>query len=325
MNFEKTDNDQSNSPEPENDIEKIRNGSNFRCLKSWIKVGVAAVGIYVASSWDDIKDIYNEKFQIESYSEDNRAEIDSYKREIREKLPSEAEKVILIIKHAEELSSHTESESDGGGLEILFDDNIQSDTDLDNLLSRLFSDKNGVYPKKWVRGQVSKITFLSNSKIDDKVVTDADAGHNHLDTKSTIRIYKTTLDSYSSSHDFSILTKLFNHELAHANDWETDLSLSSSDRYKLFISCYEGLMLDRVSKRYEYPQKYLDNNQLYTAVKEYWAEICEEYFSNPRSMLKENPRDFYLVDEYVKKNDPKFDIFDRDRGIFDPNTGEIKK
>jgi hypothetical protein len=63
---------------------------------------------------------------------------------------------------------------------------------------------------------------------------------------------------------------------------------------------------------------------LFMAASEYWAQICSEYFTNPEGFLKNHPNDFKLVDTYVKKNDPSFDIFSKDRGAFDSNTGQIR-
>ena len=58
--------------------------------------------------------------------------------------------------------------------------------------------------------------------------------------------------------------------------------------------------------------------------REYWAQICAEYFESPKMFLENHPKDFQLVDTYVKKKDPSFDVFSKNRGAFNQTTGELK-
>jgi hypothetical protein len=176
-----------------------------------------------------------------------------------------------------------------------------------------------LYPKGWINGEFGSVEF-----IDKKHKKKAGDFTRFLGSQSVL-IYRNTEDREYDSVVAPIQKGVFEHEFAHANDWDTDMDLNILERQQLLLSVHGRLT---VSDRYQsdYYSSFIDGTPegLYKSAKEYWAEICGEYFTNPQSFLEKYPVDFALVDEYVKKNDPSFDIFNPNRGAFDTQTGKLK-
>lgn len=97
------------------------------------------------------------------------------------------------------------------------------------------------------------------------------------------------------------------HEVAHANDWETDRNLDADERKDL-----KRRVLERVQAGDRHRSSYVEsiNNpipqmELEIKAKEYWGEIVEAWLSG--ELQDPSSPDFALVQEYVAKNDPGFD------------------
>lgn len=112
------------------------------------------------------------------------------------------------------------------------------------------------------------------------------------------------------------------HELGHANDWDTDNETSVDDKMVLLVSIaerldspdrymssyVESIGIPDTTKEIAEGTTYYSNahqRQKYNKAKEYWGEICSVYFSSPGLL---NVKDFELVDNWVKKNDPTFNL-----------------
>src|SRR3989344_351136 len=122
-------------------------------------------------------------------------------------------------------------------------------------------------------------------------------------------------------------TMVIYHELGHVNDWESDMDLNIVEREELLCEVYKRMnSATAFTRQDKYHESFVDGTKegLYNAAKEYWADICAEYFWNPKFCQNSYPEDFKLVDKFVKKNDPTYNVFS-DRGIFDPRTGKIRE
>lgn len=97
------------------------------------------------------------------------------------------------------------------------------------------------------------------------------------------------------------------HEVAHANDWETDRNLDADDREELKRRVFERVQAgDRYRSSYvESISNPVPQLELETKAKEYWGEIVEAWLSG--ELQDPSSPDFALVQEYVAKNDPGFD------------------
>lgn len=185
----------------------------------------------------------------------------------------------------------------------------------------LFTEKYGAYPKGWISGQIKQIKFIDSIK-------ESSRGNSELGgfQKGNIYLY---VNPELSGNKIPVDNTTVAHEFAHANDWDSDISLNILERQTELLEVYKRLMapdaFDRDNKHSDYsPHLNGTKDGLLRAAHEYWAEICAEYFTNPKSFLRDHPNDFKLVDSIVKKKDPAFDIFNKNRGAFDPHTGQVR-
>lgn len=113
------------------------------------------------------------------------------------------------------------------------------------------------------------------------------------------------------------LDKAFGHEIGHGNDWETNARLSRRERVELLFQSMSQMSSDKSFKwaNEEYSgQSYHgkiqndDHNlEAYLQTKEYFATLCEAYFSQPGRMSSLYPEDFKTISELVQRTDPNFD------------------
>ncbi len=152
-------------------------------------------------------------------------------------------------------------------------------------------------PKGWVNNEVEKVTYEER----DGRATCYRNGVNNDKRKAEIvfRIYSRTC---SLEHVVGVL----GHEHAHANDWESDNEMTTVERVALILKIAERLETDdRFQSSYVEAINYENDPQRtrYTKAVEYWAVICQWYFSNADMLSIE---DFKIVDSHIRKTDPKF-------------------
>ncbi len=190
------------------------------------------------------------------------------------------------------------------------------------LMRQIWSEENGMYPKNWINGEIESVLYSNN------LVGMEHYGKKFKGVKSGD--YTPKLGSFisvnASEEEVTHLSKLdlaegldfkFGHEVGHNNDWETNKDLDIVERMQLLKE-----VLDRMESKkpflsaqaelfneQDYYQKIenSDRNKMkYLQAKEYWAEICEHYFGMPEWMQEQYPKDYLLVEKYVKKTDPSY-------------------
>lgn len=156
-----------------------------------------------------------------------------------------------------------------------------------------------VLPESWVKREIAMIRRSPSLPGAPEAICVLGSG----EERSEIIFNDEIMKNYSLNHIFDILY----HEIAHANDWGCDAEMSDEERLEL---------LYRVAERFQAPDRYHSNyvesiqgsdKQLEVGRKalEYWAKICEVYFSDPDRL---HIKDFQLVDDQVRKTDPNFDL-----------------
>ncbi|MBI4120384.1 MAG: hypothetical protein HY454_02860 [Parcubacteria group bacterium] len=164
-------------------------------------------------------------------------------------------------------------------------------------------------PRSFVEGEVASITQSNEAeeiRADYGLTkgTEAFASCYHGGQQEKARI---VFHSISKESSLPTILRVAGHEIAHANSWKTDNEMNTEERMDLLLS---------ISKRLRAGDRYMSNyvesinnedGQLenYNKATEYWAEICEQYFSDPNSL---NVKDWEIVDDMIKKQDPKFDL-----------------
>jgi len=159
------------------------------------------------------------------------------------------------------------------------------------------------FPKNWFTGEVSAISFSGKTQelpANYGIKSEAWADFNR-NTK------KVTFYELARRQRISANMECLAHEAGHANDWGTDNEASFDEKAGLLLDVTERLNSeDRYQSPYVESIKNDDpKREKYYKATEYWAEICEAYFRFPRDM---NFNDFKLVSDWVKKNDPNFDV-----------------
>src|SRR3989344_3922063 len=194
----------------------------------------------------------------------------------------------------------------------------------------LFDEKYGFYPRGWVNGEVEDVEYVDD--IGGKLKAGSRKGGEFRRKGilgSKIFLYRTTPKAGDGGNEHFVSNEAVFHELGHANDWESDQDLNIIERQDLLLKVLNRMNeTDAYDTNDHYHKSYLDGTKRgsYRAVKEYWADICAEYFCNPEGFQKSHPKDFELVDAQAKKNDATFNVLDfENRGAFDPHTGELKE
>lgn len=194
-------------------------------------------------------------------------------------------------------------------------------------LSHLWSEEDGAYPKKWVNGEVGMIEYR------DEEQHTSDYGVNFSKRKASAsaqgggvrggiitiwKVHPAIRTSMSPTELAEHFDSEFGHEIAHLNDWETDRDLSLRERGELLARVLERMqsekpfvsIMDQLPGAKPYYQSIDlkdDQSERYLQAKEYWAQLCENYFAVPEWVQERYPEDYALVHEYVKRSDPSFD------------------
>lgn len=132
-----------------------------------------------------------------------------------------------------------------------------------------------------------------------------------------------------------ILLNVLQHETCHSNDWWTRAPRTFTDRIEL---------LSRVIERTESDDAYSEHvvsdaqgfgvpyHSLYKSddirlqkivYAEYFADICREYLSDQEDFKKRYPKDWAIVDEWIKKYDPEFNKRALPPGPFSRTYGTV--
>lgn len=331
MNFEqpelskKDPIEQKESNEKEmKEIESIF-GKSLKCFKRWGHLGVAVGAILVAGEVAREQGKKNKEY--DAYVSSSLSAEELKKKEV-------AETEIRNI-----FGEHATSDIYFGDREAFFErkEKERKEPEISGFTERgwtnmqkyAFSEKYLSYPKGWVAGEVGNVEFVDSLKKKPKDHFLGGQLKQNIFSKPTMYLYRHWKKDESETEKYSpIQPKTIEHELGHANDWETDMDLNIMDRQELLLKIHERLTSPKSWHRDNdhYHETFADGSKegLYKSAREYWAEICAEYFSDPELFLKDHPEDFKIVDTQAKKNDPSFDVLNKDRDAFDTQTGKLK-
>jgi hypothetical protein len=191
-----------------------------------------------------------------------------------------------------------------------------TDADIAKATSTLF------FPQGWVDGKISSISYAPKEVFaNGDLPTMAENIPN--DKKSSIVFYKISTapavsgDEYKRYASLSLALSTLRHEICHSNDWLSTSKYSVIDRAELLASialrtesadAYAGHQVETKGKVMPYHASF-GNSEIYqrhTSYREYFADVCSAYFLNPVHFKEAHPKDFELVDSWVKKTDPDF-------------------
>lgn len=170
------------------------------------------------------------------------------------------------------------------------------------------------YPAGWIGDDVDQIDIKNFSDIEGPVYKkEGQQIAGQANDKNSMQLG--VIDGLSKEDQLKTLDWHFGHESGHLNDWSEDHSARFNERVDLLARVHQRLNApdrfeDITGSDYGNMEKIEDESkrQFYLA-KEYWAMICEHYFTFPEILKEESPKDFALVDDWVKRQDPNFDPF----------------
>lgn len=187
------------------------------------------------------------------------------------------------------------------------------------------------YPKGWVRGEVASVEQLPDRVLFGErygLGKDAEAFatcyREGLSDQSKIVFHGISERGYSANEIFEVLA----HELAHANDWESDNEMNQGEKMNLLLQV--GDRLDDEDRYYSSYVESIENKDeqagRYLKASEYWAEICAAYLFDQSNM---SYQDYKLVENHLKKQDPNFKagqaVYDRFmilKSSYEPETND---
>lgn len=324
-NFE-THSQPGDNEQKEGGKEGIPNFSSWKeRLKYHTKIA-AVIGATSLFTVEDIGDINEQQYEShldELLNQEKKGRLDSLFKKIRKEAGYRA---VEQIKQGDKAAFSYEypAESEPTAFNGFEDANIN-----DELIKELLSE-DFFFPENWIQGEIKEITYV------DKV-REKQGGigiGRYTDTNNAIVFFRQKNTDLSKEARESLpwfYKYTFAHESAHANDWETDKDLNIIERAELLSSVLDRLDSDNAyqspgpERQEGYYKNYLDGTRIgkRRAAQEYWAEICKTYFSNPEYLEDNHPKDFKLVDEYVRKQDPNFDPSESGGPYFDGQTGEM--
>lgn len=190
-------------------------------------------------------------------------------------------------------------------------------------LKELWSENGGTYPKSWIEGEISEVSYQ-----DEKIEMPEQYGEKLKGNKAQGSYSQRVMRFYGlpggiNSSDLSkdeiimFLDLTFAHEIGHANDWDEDMDMELTERQSLLLKVLERVQSEKPFKSEidtffsdpTYSEKIQNSDKqesLKWRAKEYWADICREYFENAEWMQENYPEDFKIVDDFVKKRDLNF-------------------
>ncbi len=166
------------------------------------------------------------------------------------------------------------------------------------------------YMKSWLLGSVDKIIYVDEEENRKTYGVAGAAAGRGLDgsiqksTKQFIYIYK-------SSND---IKELLAHELAHHNDWYGSHNLTLAERLEFLRNVIENHKRED-TPRYDYVERVtveegkandLPESEIKVAqITEYWAMLCENYFTNSAEFYLKSPESHSLVSRWYLRINSK--------------------
>lgn len=283
-------------------------GKALKCFKKWTNLGITVVSVYVVG-----EKLIESEGDFNTYKESVVATLSAEELKVKDEQNEKIEAIfgqeVVSRMYFSDMQAYFQKQNgDRVGPEVVgFDENEVKYGITENYF---------LYPKGWINGEMDMIRY------NDKKHNRNCAGYFYTGNI----LFSSRLEIFNNSEEPGFIgSGVLEHELGHANDWMTDMDLNIVERQQLLLLIHDRL---NSSDRYQsdYYSSFINGTKegLHKSASEYWAEICEQYFTNPKKLLEKHPVDFQIVDKFAKKNDPSFDIFNKDRGAFDTQTGKLK-
>jgi len=186
-----------------------------------------------------------------------------------------------------------------------------------SLLKRAWSED--YYPKGTVNGKVKQILLKKNflklgkeygNKAGAKAFGTADSFKNIV----LIKDIKDIRDEKERRFALLGLDWVFSHELGHQNSWMFNRSLSGKERIEFLSDVLKNFKKAEKSESVESMSGYVyavENSdkeiETYVKVTEWWAELCQNYFSYPQYFKEYFPQESALVEKWLKINPADYD------------------
>ncbi len=173
------------------------------------------------------------------------------------------------------------------------------------------------YPKGWIQNEADSVELVRLGEIEklrqgkDNLEYAGTAQENDQTSLGKIRLSVPELEN--SKDLLPTVDWTFSHEISHLNGAFKKTGLPFNDRAELLVNItkrvqsgddFKGIGWDYIDRDKTNPEQLA-----FYQAEEYFAHLCEYYFSFPDILQKESPEDFSLIDTYVKKQDPNFDPF----------------
>lgn len=184
---------------------------------------------------------------------------------------------------------------------------------------RIWNEK--YYPKDWINERIGKIEYVG-SKLDSEEWSTYASYRRSEKKRGNVRFFKPSgslpedISSIDVNNVINALDHYFAHEAGHANDWEEeDLDFRNRVEFLHEVTqhCFQEDAYRDAGKYIESIKNDDPQAEKYCKAIEYWAMSCEQYFTSPDTFREAWPLEFDLVDKYVKKEDPDFNVFEKTR------------
>ncbi len=223
--------------------------------------------------------------------------------------------LLLLLAQAE---ANKEAKGDGPSTPVLV--GFENTYMTPGLAPQLWNES--MYPKGSINGVINKIEYKDisspmpadyNIKRQNEKDNLADAQANLAnDTVTFFRDSKSQHAFHAEETDNLAFDAIFAHEWGHMNDWYHQPKLTPAERVQFWAEVTRAF---ETKGAYRDPSHYVErinnpNPQLQEQyrVAEWWGTLTMAYFSDPSGFSHDHPKNFTLVDKWVHKIDPKFNV-----------------
>lgn len=280
---------------------KVRKFMVYLSISAALSAGMEGAAKYVEAREKD-KQEQVEKKEAESMSIEQIAKLQDQKEYIQREIGPH------ILSHL--LSSHLEErDREAKDLEI----NGSEKVGVEAATFRALWSEGDTYPRGWIDDDIDEVDIVDDDLLENKDVVYRKENQELAGVADHLnRMQLVVIDVPDKKDKLETLDWTFSHESGHLNDWAKDRNAKLYERVDL---------LARVHQRMTAPDRFRDplgdsygdmkmikneEKRQFCLTKEYWATLCEYYFTFPEILRNEAPADFDLVDEWVKREDPNF-------------------
>jgi hypothetical protein len=176
-------------------------------------------------------------------------------------------------------------------------------------LQQLWSEE--YYPDGTIDGQIESVTY-TDSLYSNSDTTDTHRAADVSWLGKRVRVHRPqNLESLDSYEIVWLFDQSFGHELTHANDWISDVSLTRSERIRFFHDVHEtfqeSTFRDSVDVKSLNDFQDIDRVERLDMIIEWFAGVGEMYFVVPDSFEEEYPKAYKLADRWLTRDEPDFD------------------